>query len=408
MALIVQKFGGSSVADPERIKAVARKVMPRVDSGDQVVVVVSAMGDTTDELISLAHQVNSNPPERELDALLITGELVSGAVLAMAFQGFGHPAISLSGAQAGIATDGTPTKARVQNISPDRIKRELSVGNIVVVAGFQGINDDGDYTTLGRGGSDTTAVALAVALGADACEIFTDVEGVFTADPRIEPKARKLTEIGYEEMLELASLGARVMHSRAVELGKQYGMPIRVASTFNQGTGTLIHGGVGMEKQRKVRGIAHETNVAKVTVIGVPDRPGIAAQIFEPLAQASINVDSIVQNASLNQITDLSFTVAKSELEKAMAVVEPVTTTIGAKGCTSDPNFGKVSIVGTGMQSAPGVAALMFRTLYEEGINIELITTSEIRITCLIAEDNVPDAVRALHGAFELDKEEDD
>lgn len=404
MALIVQKYGGSSVANAERIQNVARRIAKTKDKGNQVVVVVSAMGDTTDELIALARQINPQPEERELDVLLSTGEIVSSTLLAMALAKLGYKAVSLSGAQAGIQTDANHSRARILKVEPKRISKELEKGNIVIVAGFQGITTDMDITTLGRGGSDTTAVALAIALKAQVCEIYTDVEGVFTADPRIVPEAQRLPEIGYEEMLELATYGAKVMHHRAVELGGVYNMPIFVASSFNEAPGTLIHGGVSMEVRNKVSGIAHDTNVAKITVIGVPDRPGIAATIFEPLAKANISVDTIVQNASINNVTDLTFTVARSDLNKAMPLVEPVAKSIGAKECVSDATLAKVSIIGTGMQNTPGYAARMFQTLYREGINIQLITTSEIRITCIIAEDRAKDAVKALHKAFELEK----
>ncbi|MBM3119212.1 MAG: aspartate kinase [Chloroflexi bacterium] len=404
MALIVQKYGGSSVADAEKIKNVARRIAETQKKGNEVIVVVSAMGDTTDELIQLAKQINPKPEERELDVLLSTGEIVSSTLLAMALHGLGYEAVSLSGAQAGIETDASYSKARILRIEPKRIVKELEKGNIVIVAGFQGITSDKDITTLGRGGSDTTAVALAASLKAKICQIYTDVEGVYTADPRLVPEARKLDEIGYEEMLELATLGAKVMHSRAVELGQIYNMPILVASSFSDKPGTIIHGGTEMEVRNRVRGIAHDTNVAKVTVVGVPDRPGIASAIFEPLSKANISVDTVVQNASINNITDLTFTVARGDLEKAMSLAKPIAKSIGAKECVSDSTLAKVSIVGTGMQNVPGYAATMFRTLYEQGINIQLITTSEIRITCIIAEDRVKDAIKALHKAFELEK----
>ena len=401
---MVQKYGGSSVADAEKIKAIARRVVAAKEKGDQVVVVISAMGDTTDELVNLAHQITSQPDERELDVLLSTGEIVSSTLLAMAVKSLGYKAVSLSGAQAGIQTDATYSRARIHTITPQRILKELEKGNIVVVAGFQGVTQEMDITTLGRGGSDTTAVALAASLGAEVCQIYTDVEGVYTADPRLVPQAHKLKEIDYEEMMELATYGAKVMHPRAVEIGKLYNIPILVASSFTNSPGTLIHGGIPMEVRNKVRGIAQDLNVAKVTVVGVPDRPGIATAIFESLAQASISVDTIVQNASVNGITDLTFTVARSDLSKAMQIVEPVARSIGAKGCVSDAKRAKVSIVGTGMQNTPGYAARMFKALYQAGINIELITTSEIRITCIIDETKVAEAVRTLHEAFELEK----
>ena len=403
MSLIVQKYGGSSVGDAEKIQNVARRVAQTKDKGNQVVVVVSAMGKTTDELIGLAYQINCRPDERELDMLLSTGEIISCTLLAMALEAMGYPAISLSGAQAGIRTDAVYSRARIQRVDPERIVKELEKGNIVIVAGFQGITDEMDITTLGRGGSDTTAVALAVSLGAEVCQIYTDVEGVFTADPRLVPEAQKLPEIGYEEMLELATYGAKVMHPRAVELGELFSVPILVASSFNDSPGTLIHGGVSMEVRNKVRGIAHDLDVAKITVVGVPDRPGIAAAILEPLAKANVSIDTIVQNASINKITDLTFTVAKSQLSKAMEVVKPIAKSIGARDCVSDAKLGKVSIIGTGMQNTPGYAARMFAALSEKGINIELITTSEIRITCIIDEAKVKDAVKVLHRAFELE-----
>jgi len=408
MAVVVQKYGGSSVADAEKIKNVARRVAATKERENDVVVVVSAMGKTTDELISLAHQVTDRPDGRELDVLLSTGELISSTLLAMALKPLGHEAISLSGAQAGIRTDAVYSRARILAVEAHRIIKELGEGKIVIIAGFQGITHDMDVTTLGRGGSDTTAVAMAASLGAQVCEIYTDVEGVYTADPRLVPEARRLKEIGYEEMLELASYGVKVLHPRAVELGELYSITILVASSFTESPGTVIHGGVAMEVQNKVRGIAHDLNVAKITVLGVPDRPGIATAIFEPLAQEGISIDTIVQNASVERITDLTFTVSKGDLDRAMKVVEPVAKSIAARGCVADAKLGKVSIVGTGMQNTPGYAARMFRTLYEKGINIELITTSEIRITCIIDESRVEDALIALHRAFELEKQEDD
>ncbi len=407
MALIVQKYGGSSVADAERIKNVARRIVTTREKGNDVVVVVSAMGKTTDELIRLAYQVTERPDERELDVLLSTGELISSTLLALALKSAGHKAISLSGAQAGIWTDAVYSQARILTVEGHRIVKELGEGKIVIVAGFQGITHEMDVTTLGRGGSDTTAVAMAAILGAQACEIYTDVEGVYTADPRFVTEARRLTELGYEEMLELASQGAKVLHPRAVELGELFDIPILVASSFTEGPGTLIHGGVAMEVRNKVRGIVHDLNVAKVTVLGVPDQPGIATAIFEPLVKENISVDTIVQNASVERVTDLTFTVAKSDLEKAMRVVEPAAKSISARGCIADAKLCKVSIVGTGMQNTPGYAARMFRALYEKGINIELITTSEIRITCIIDETRLEDALNALHQAFELEKGED-
>ncbi|MDD4635786.1 MAG: aspartate kinase [Dehalococcoidales bacterium] len=404
MSLIIQKYGGSSVADGDKIMNVARRIARTAESGNQVVAVVSAMGDTTDDLIKLAYNVCDNPSSRELDVLLSTGEIVSSTLLAMALKSLGAKSISLTGAQAGIRTDNSYSKARITNIDPRRVIKELDKDNIVIVAGFQGINDDMDTTTLGRGGSDTTAVALAVSLKADRCEIYTDVAGVYTADPRIVSQARKLDEIGYEEMLEMSTYGANVMHPRAVELGQIYNIPILVASSFLESPGTLIHGGLPMEGKNRVTGIAQDLNVAKITIVGVPDRPGIAATIFERLASAGISVDTIVQNASIENITDLTFTIAKSDLAPAMEIVKPLAAEINATDCIFDSAVGKVSIIGTGIQTSPGYAARMFTTLSREDINIMLISTSEIRITCIIKEDRVKDAVRALHRAFEMEQ----
>lgn len=404
MALIVQKYGGTSVAGPDRLKAVARRVAGARAAGDQIVVVVSAMGDTTDDLIELAHRVSPKPPEREMDMLLATGEIVSSTLLAMALNELGCPALSLTGAQAGIWTDASHRKARILVVEAHRLLKEMEAGRVVVVAGFQGITREMEVTTLGRGGSDTTAVALAAGLSAGRCEIYTDVDGVHTADPRLVPEARTLVEIGYEEMLELAAHGAKVLHPRAVELGWLYDIPILVASSFGQAPGTLIHGGGAMEVRNKVRGIAHDTDVAKITVAGVPDRPGIAAAVFEPLAGAGISVDTIVQNASIDNITDLTFTVARGDLPQALDIIREVVSQIGAREVFSDSRLAKVSIVGSGMQNVPGYAARMFRVLAEAGINIQLITTSEIRITCIIDEGRVRDATRLLHRAFELEK----
>ena len=403
MDLIVQKYGGSSVADAEKIKSVSRRIARTREAGFQVVVVVSAMGNTTDDLVELAYQINEHPDMRELDVLLSTGEVVSSTLLAMALHGMGYPAISLSGAQAGITTDTVYNQARITNIDPRRVSKELKKGNIVIVAGFQGITDDMDITTLGRGGSDTTAVALAASLKAVRCERYTDVDGIYTADPRLIPEARKLSEISYEEMLEMTGYGSKAIHPRAVELGELFNVPIMVASSFNENQGTLICDEVSMELRNKVRGITHDLDVAKIMVAGVPDQPGIASAIFVPLAEAGISVDTIVQNASIENITDLTFTVTRGDLPKAMTVIRPIVESIGARECLSDSNLGKVSIIGTGMQNSPGYAARMFDTMSEEKINIQLISTSEIRITCIIEEDRVTDAVRALHRAFEME-----
>ena len=403
---MVQKYGGSSVADAERITHVARRIADRAEGGDRVVAVVSAMGDTTDRLIALANEVTSNPRPRELDMLFSTGEAVSSTLLSMALHELGSDAISLSGVQAGIRTDAVFGRARIAGIETARIERELAAGRIVIVAGFQGASDDFDVTTLGRGGSDTTAVALAAALHADRCEIYTDVAGVYSADPRICPRARPLRDIGYEEMLELAATGARVVHARAVEVGALYGVPILVASTFDsEAPGTLIHEESTMEQGNKVRGIAHEDAIAKITVRGVPDRPGVAAQLFTPLADAGVSVDTIVQNASVESLTDMTFTVDRGDAEPALRVVESILPQLEASEVVADADLGSVSIVGTGMSTSPGFAARMFRTLFEHGINIELISTSEIRITCIVRAAQVGDAVRALHDAFDLDRE---
>ena len=409
MALIVQKYGGTSVGGVERIKSVvAGRIAERAEAGDRLVVVVSAMGDTTDELIALARQMTDEPEPRELDMLLSTGEIVSSALLSMALNHMGCRAVALSGAQAGIGTDTRHGRARIASLNPQRILRELEAGRIVIVAGFQGITEEMEVTTLGRGASDTTAVALAAALKADRCEIYTDVEGIYTADPRLVPEARKLQQISYEEMLELASYGARVMHSRAVELGAVYGVPIYVASSFTDAPGTLIHaqtsGGPAMEQRNKVMGIAQDTDVARITIRGVPDRPGIAAALFEPLGEGGISVDTIVQNASVERLTDLTFTLSRSELNRALEIVRPVAAEMQAPEVLADTHLAKVSIVGAGMTSGPGYAGRMFRALYDAGINIELISTSEIRITCLIDAAKAAEAVRALHKAFELEE----
>jgi aspartate kinase len=406
MALIVHKYGGTSVSDAEKIKNVARRVARTRDEGNQVVVVVSAMGDTTDDLIQKALEITDSPDLREFDALLATGEQITMTLLAMALKSMGYPAISLTGAQAGIRTDTFHSRARITNIEPKRVIKELEKDNIVIVAGFQGISEGEDITTLGRGGSDTTAVALAARLGASVCAKYSDIDGIYTADPRIVPGARPLSEVSYEEMMEMATYGSQIIHPRAIEIGELFNIPILVASSFNEKPGTLIHEEVSMEIRNKVRGVAHDLDVAKITVVGVPDRPGIAAAIFVPLADAGISVDTIVQNASIENITDLTFTVTKSQLEQAMTVVEPIAESIGARECVSDIRLGKVSIIGTGMQNAPGYAARMFSTLSEEKINIQLISTSEIRITCIIDEASVKKAVKALHHAFELDIED--
>ena len=407
MALIVQKYGGSSLADAEKIKSVAQRIARTADADNKVVAVVSAMGDTTDDLVALSQQVSKNPEPREMDVLLSTGELVSCTLMAMTLRSMGHKAISLSGAQAGIRTDSSHGQAQIADMAPDRLIQELDNDTIVIVAGFQGITEDQDITTLGRGGSDTTAVALAAALGAARCEVYTDVDGIYTADPRLVPAAHKLDEISFEEMLELASYGAK-MNPRSIELGMVYNTPILVASSFRDEPGTLIHGGTDMNRQvgeirNRVSGIATDTNVSKITVLGVVDRPGIAASLFEPLTEVGISVDVIVQNASVGGATDMTFTVMRTDLARAEQVVQKVANDLGSGEVVTASDLAKLSIVGTGMQNAPGYASAMFRTLADEGINIEMITTSEIRITCLVKEAQVAEAARALHTAFDLD-----
>lgn len=407
--ITVQKYGGSSVASTEKICNVAKRIKKAAE-GSKVVVVVSAMGDATDELIAMAKAIGKWPNEREMDKLLATGEQASSALLTMALHEIGVPAVSLTGGQAGIITESTPGKARIVKIDPQRVVQELDGGRVVVVAGFQGITESATWaeiTTLGRGGSDTTAVALAAALTADRCEIYTDVDGVFTADPRVCLNAQKLDSISYEEMLELAGQGARVMHSRAVELGEIYGVNILVAHSVREVPGTMIcKEDENMEARNAVRGIAHDTDVAKITICAVPDRPGIAYQIFHALAESNINVDIIVQNISSQGVTDLSFTVNLADLAKAEKAMEGVTANVGALQMTTSVDLAKVSIVGTGIRSHPGYADKMFGSLAKEGINIVSITTSEIRITCLIEKADVQKAVQALHAAFELEKPE--
>jgi len=403
MALIVQKYGGSSLAD----ESVAQRIARTADADNKVVAVVSAMGDTTDDLVALSQQVSKNPEPREMDVLLSTGELVSCTLMAMTLRSMGHKAISLSGAQAGIRTDSSHGQAQIADMAPDRLIQELDNDTIVIVAGFQGITEDLDITTLGRGGSDTTAVALAAALGAARCEVYTDVDGIYTADPRLVPAAHKLDEISFEEMLELASYGAK-MNPRSIELGMVYNTPILVASSSRDEPGTLIHGGADMNRQvgeirNRVSGIATDTNVSKITVLGVVDRPGIAASLFEPLTEVGISVDVIVQNASVGGATDMTFTVMRTDLARAEQVVQKVANDLGSGEVVTASDLAKLSIVGTGMQNAPGYASTMFRTLADAGINIEMITTSEIRITCLVKEAQVAEAARALHTAFDLD-----
>lgn len=403
MGLVVQKFGGSSVASIERIANVARKVIAEKGRGNQVVVVVSAMGDTTDDLIALARQTGTSMAERELDMLLSTGEQQSAALLALTLHNMGCEAVSLTGQQAGIVTDGTYGKARISYINPERIHQELAAGRVVVVAGYQGVTLEGEINTLGRGGSDTTAVALAASLKADVCDIYTDVDGVYTADPRIVKNARKLDVISYDEMLELASLGAVVLQPRAVEFAMLYNVVVQVRSSFNDNPGTYVMEVGRMEKERIVSGVAHDLNVARVALFDVPDRPGIASKIFKALAEAAVNVDMIIQAAMRNGRNDIAFTIARDDMERALPVVKRVVEEIGGSGVACDENVAKVSIVGAGMKSNPGVAAAMFEALAEAGINIQMISTSEIKVSCVIDAESAQKAVRALHKCFSLE-----
>ena len=400
MALIVKKFGGSSVASPEKIYNVVNRVLRDKKEDDRVVVVVSAMGDTTDDLVSLARAVTSRPFGREMDRLLSTGEQVSIALVAMAFMEKGQPAVSMTGAQAGILSSDNHGKGRILTIDPSRVFKALDEGNVVVVAGFQGITDCGDITTLGRGGSDTTAVALAGAMQADVCEIFTDVEGVYSTDPRIVPNAVKLDEITYGEMLEMARLGAGVMQPRAVEMGSRYGVPIHVRSTFSDNEGTIIREDYTMKaNEHVIQGVADDTNVAKVSVVGVENKPGIAHHIFQSLADKNVDVDMIVQSIRTveDQKTDIVFTITLDDVVLAREVLDNLKAETKMEEYVINEKMAKVSIVGAGMLGEPGVAAQMFGILGEENINIEIISTSEISITCLIAEDRVKDAIRAIH-----------
>ncbi len=405
--IVVQKFGGSSVADAERMQRVAKRVAETYDQGNSVAVVVSAMGDTTDDLIALSKQVNPTPSDREMDMLLTTGEQISIAMLAMTLNAMGYKAISLTGWQAGYHTDGTYAKAKIVNIENSRVAKEFAKGNIVVVAGFQGIDDDGEINTLGRGGSDTSAVALAIALNADVCEIYTDVDGVYTADPRVVSKAWKMAEISYDEMLEMAAMGALILQPRSVELAKMYGLKLHVRSSFNHNQGTLVKEDAKMnhdlEKELMVSGVAHDTNVLKVTVFGVPDQPGVASEIFGHLAEQKVNVDMIIQSGNRDKKQDISFTCGLADHDKVEKVLQEVIKTLPADNFTIIKGFAKISVVGAGMISHPGVAALMFKTLFQMGANIEMISTSEIKISCIIEEQKIKEAAIALHTAFGLD-----
>jgi aspartate kinase len=460
MALIVQKFGGSSVGDAERIRNVARRLIAAKERGDEVVAVVSAMGDVTDDLLDLARQVSADPPEREMDMLLATGEQVTIALLAMAIHSLGHNAVSLTGPQAGIVSDTTHTKARIQEVRADRVREALDEGFIVIVAGFQGISDEGEITTLGRGGSDTTAVAIAAGVNADACEIYTDVDGVYTADPRIVPAARKLdavsdegeiTTLGrggsdttavaiaagvkadaceiytdvdgvytadprivpaarkldavsYEEMLEMAATGARVLQLRSVEFARNHGVVLVVRSSFNDNPGTVVKEAEAGMENAIISGVTHDTSEAKVTIRDVPDRPGVAAEVFSRLAEHNVNVDMIIQNVSEDGLTDISFTTPEEDLIRAKRAVEDVVAHLEARTWSVDTSVAKVSLVGAGMKTHPGVAANMFRALADAGVNLDMISTSSIRISCVIDASDVEKAVRALHTHFGLDQ----
>ncbi|MBZ4318175.1 aspartate kinase [Streptomyces huiliensis] len=414
MGLVVQKYGGSSVADAEGIKRVAKRIVEAKKNGHQVVVVVSAMGDTTDELIDLAEQVSPIPAGREFDMLLTAGERISMALLAMAIKTLGHEAQSFTGSQAGVITDSVHNKARIIDVTPGRIKQSVDAGNIAIVAGFQGVSQDKkDITTLGRGGSDTTAVALAAALDAEVCEIYTDVDGVFTADPRVVKKARKIEWISFEDMLELASSGSKVLLHRCVEYARRYNIPIHVRSSFSGLKGTWVSneppGGQPVE-QAIISGVAHDTSEAKVTVVGVPDKPGEAATIFRAIADAEINIDMVVQNVSAAStgLTDISFTLPKAEGRKAIEALEKTKGRVGFEHLRYDDQIAKISLVGAGMKTNPGVTAAFFEALSNAGVNIELISTSEIRISVVTRADDVNEAVRAVHTAFGLDSDTDE
>lgn len=402
--LIVQKFGGTSVANGERIKNAAHRIISYKKKGYDLIVVVSAPGDMTDDLLKMAYSVTGDPPERELDVLLSTGEQVSIALLSMVLNEMGCEAISFTGAQVGIITDKTHTKAKIIDISAERIKKELEKKKIIIVAGFQGVNMEQDITTLGRGGSDLTAVALAKALGAQICEIYTDVDGVYTADPRIVKDARKIDRISYDEMLELASLGAQVMQARSIEVAKKFKIPLSVRSSFSQKEGTIICEEARAMEDILVSGVTVNKNEAKITICDVPDKPGIAAKIFNEIAQANINIDVIIQNVSHTGRTDISFTVEKSALKDAMSIVRKVAQKIGAKYVLSDSDIAKVSVVGVGMRTHSGIASRMFKALADSGINIKMISTSEIKISCVIKKEDADRAVRAIHKAFALHK----
>jgi aspartate kinase len=403
VALIVQKYGGTSVADPERMRAVAEHVAFTRRRGDDVVVVVSAMGKTTDNLIKLANEVSRTQPGRELDMLLTTGERISMALLCMALADVGVEAVSFTGSQVGIITDTVHTKAKILEVKGDRVREAIAEGKVCVVAGFQGVSTDREITTLGRGGSDTTAVALAAALDAASCEIYTDVTGVFTADPRLVPQARKLAHVNFDEMLEMAGAGSKVLALRSVEFARNHNVPLHVRSSFTWEHGTWVTAQERSMEDPIISGVVTDINEAKVTIVAVPDRPGISATLFEPLAQANVNVDMIVQNTSHDGTTDISFTMPKSDMGTAESIVARVAADIGAKGVEHDADIAKISLVGAGMKTSPGIAAKMFRVLADEGVNIQMISTSTIRISVVTSAADLERAARALHTAFDLD-----
>lgn len=404
MSLIVQKYGGSSVAEPELIKNVAKRIIEGYKKGNEMVVVVSAMGDTTDHLIDLMGQITDEPDPREVDMLLTTGEQISIALLTMAIHSYGYPAISLTGSQIKIKTDKRHNQAMIKDIDTSRISRELANDKIVIVAGFQGVNEDHDFTTLGRGGSDTTTVAVAAAVNADRCEIYSDVDGVYTADPRIVKNASKLDYISYEEMLELANLGANVLHPRAVELANSYNLKLYIASSFNNRIGTIVRGVEDMEGKNNVVGVASDLGEIKITVERVPDEPGVAGKLFTCLADAGVNVDMIIQNLQRDELNDITFTINKEHEKAAVNVLNKIKTDLNINNYNIDRDVAKISIVGAGMQSTPGIAARMFSAFGKHDINIEMITTSEIKISCLIKKEEAYNAVNVLHDEFKLDK----
>ena len=411
MTLVVQKYGGTSVADPDRMRNVARHIAETRAKGIDVVAVVSAMGKATDNLVELARQVASNPQGREMDMLLTTGERISMSLLCMALHDVGCDAMSFTGSQVGIITDTSHTKAKILEIKGDRVREALSAGKVAVVAGFQGVSTDREITTLGRGGSDTTAVALAAALNADACEIYTDVTGVFSADPRIVPQARKIQYLSFDEMLEMAGAGSKVLALRAVEFARNHNVPIHVRSSFTWEEGTWV---IGADHERNtameepiISGVVHDVGEAKMTLLGVPDRPGVSALLFESLADANVNVDMIVQNTSIDGSTDISFTLPLGDIATALPILKKVGDEVGAKGVSQDENIVKLSLVGAGMKSSPGIAAKMFRVLADNDVNIEMISTSTIRISVVVERSKLETAIRALHTAFDLDSGQD-